>query len=215
MSIFPSVTRWWDAVPGTTGEVSMQDTGTRAIHTWAAGFAAQAANDAEVAAFVDLVDRGILDAIPELADDPMIVHDLHESTRHHILAFMAALGRPEHELRIPVQAEDLVRTLARRGKDLPVLLKIYREAHSGVFAYFSQTVDQLDETAPPREEVLKFLWPRTDSRSWPTATSRCSRSPWRTRSSCAGWWSARSARCTPTRPPSATSRRSARPSSPS
>lgn len=163
MSFFPSALLRWDAVASaTTGGFAMPETETRAITTWAAGFAVQAADDAEVNAFAGLIDDGILAQIPELAEDPMIVHDLHESTRHHIIAFLAALGLPEHQLSLPRQAEDLVRTLARRGKDLPVLLKIYREAHSGVLAYFSQAVDQLDDTAPPREDVLKFLWLRSD-----------------------------------------------------
>ena len=140
----------------------MSSTGSRVISAWATGLAAQASVPAAVEAFIDTVDGGILRQIPELNDDPMIVADLHASTHQHWLAFLSMLSQPEHQLRLPAQAEDLARTLARRGKELPILLKIYRAAHQGVFEYFTSVVDQLDESAPPRDEVLKFLWRRAD-----------------------------------------------------
>ena len=140
----------------------MPDPDAGAISTWAAEFSVQAAVEGEVDAFVALVDTEILAQIPDIADDPLIVRDLHQSTRSQLIAFLSVIGQPTHQLAVPQEAEDLARTLARRGKDLGVLLKTYREAHRGVFEYFSQVVDRLDESAPPRDAVLKYLWRRAD-----------------------------------------------------
>jgi hypothetical protein len=145
----------------TSAEVPMTKAEARAISAWAAGFAARATGD-RLIAFADVVDDGILRQVPELADDPMLVADLHSSTRAHWAEFLSLLSQPEHRLVLAAQAVDLARTLARRGMDLAVLLKIYRAAHHGVFETFSSVVDGLDDTAPPREEVLKFLWRRAD-----------------------------------------------------
>jgi hypothetical protein len=153
---------WVRTTPTTSAEVPMSQAEARALSAWAAAFAAEGASEEAGVAFVDLVDGEILRQMPELEADAMIVADLHASTRSHWLAFLSMLSSPDHQLALPSPAEDLARTLVRRGKDLGVLLKIYRAAHTGVFEYFTAAVDRLDESAPPREAVLKFLWRRAD-----------------------------------------------------
>ncbi len=140
----------------------MSDADARAMTEWAAAFAAQGSAEGEGDAFVAVVDGEILRQIPELAADAVIVADLHASTLSHWMSFLSVISQPEHQLKLPNQAEAFARTLALRGKDLAVLLKVYRAAHQGVFEYFTSAVDALDDTAPPRDEVLKFLWRRAD-----------------------------------------------------
>lgn len=132
------------------------------LRDWAARFAREQSEHAQTERFVDRVDSEIIGAIPEIAADPVLVKDLHASTRHQWLAFLALLTQPEHQLVLPEQAGDLARSLARRGHDLGILLKVYRAAHRGVFGHFSATVDELDDGSPPPDEVLKFVWNRAD-----------------------------------------------------
>lgn len=140
----------------------MSDADARAMMEWAAAFAALGSADGEGDAFVAVVDGEILRQIPELATDAVLVAGLHASTLSHWMSFLSVLSQPEHQLKLPTQAEEFARTLALRGKDLAVLLKVYRAAHQGVFEYFTSAVDALDDSAPPRDEVLKFLWRRAD-----------------------------------------------------
>lgn len=132
------------------------------LEDWLVRFVQASIDDAEVAHFVDVVDAEILRTLPELAADAMLVEDLNRSTRHQWLAFLAALGKPEHELALPTQSFDLARSLARRGFEVRVLLRVYLNAHHGVFAYLSDAIDKLAATEPAPDEVLRAIWRRAD-----------------------------------------------------
>lgn len=132
------------------------------LATWLQEFAREQAEASCVQAFVDTVDNSIRLQMPIFDADPVLAEDLHRSTRYQWLTFLAVLQQREHEILLPPQAYDLARSLARRGHELGVLLKVYRSAHNGVFEYFTAIVESLDDQAPPREEVLKHLWNRVD-----------------------------------------------------
>lgn len=132
------------------------------VIAWARRWAADRLSEAATMEAVRTVDAPILQRIPELAADPMLVEDLHGSTRHQWQAFLSTLGQPEHRLMLPEQAVDLARSIARRGLDMAVLLKVYRVCHDGLYEYFTEVVAALGPDDPPREEVMKFLWRRLD-----------------------------------------------------
>lgn len=113
------------------------------------------------AAFVRKIDDRVMDQIPTLAADPMLVEVLHGSTRSQWLSFATNLTS-DHRFALPGPAADLSRSLARRGMDLGVVLKVYRAAQHSVFAFFTEVTDALDESAPPRDEVLKYMWSRAE-----------------------------------------------------
>ncbi|MGN6721889.1 MAG: PucR family transcriptional regulator [Marmoricola sp.] len=140
--------------------------GTRIVDTamdvWVSGFVHDSGDPARARQFVDAIDAEIMQAIPEIAADPVLVADLHQSTRAQWMAWLNNLRRSEHGLDLPPQAVDLARSLARRGKEVGVLLKVYLTAHHGVFAFLGDVVDQLGEDDPPRDQVLKLLWGRAD-----------------------------------------------------
>lgn len=125
------------------------------------GFAEEAVTDSVVAAFVRKVDDRVMDQIPTIATDPMLAEILHGSTRSQWRSFVTNLTS-EHQFALPGPAADLARSLARRGTDLGVLLKVYRAAHHSVFAFFTEVTDTLDESAPPRDEALKYMWSRAE-----------------------------------------------------
>lgn len=135
---------------------------TAAFEAWLGRFVQESATAEQVAEFVRVVDAAIMEQVPEIAEDPVLVEDLHKSTRHQWLSFLGGATQPAHRLVLPTQAGDLARSLARRGKDLSSLLKVYRAAHRGIFEYISGIVDHLGEDDPPRDEVLKFIWNRAD-----------------------------------------------------
>ena len=130
--------------------------------TWLAGFVRESGSTASVARFVEVVDAAILVQVPEIAGDPVLVEDLHASTRHQWLSFLSTASQPDHRLVLPSQAADLARSLARRGEDLSALLKVYRAAHRGIFTYMTEVVDGLGEEDPDGEEVFRWIWNRAD-----------------------------------------------------
>ncbi|WP_370247084.1 PucR family transcriptional regulator [Nocardioides sp.] len=132
------------------------------LRSWTADFAARALDPDAVEAFVADVDAVILAQMPDLAADPVLVAELHASTRAHWRTFLAALPDPAHRLVLPEPAIALSRSLARRGEDIGVLLKIYRTAQRGVFEHLA-AVDVARHAGPrpvARDEVLVALWDR-------------------------------------------------------
>ena len=132
-----------------------------AVSAWVAEYAAAASSEESVDEFVDYIDRAILAAIPELSTDPVLTKELHASTRSQFRAFLNLLDQDEQEVRLPPQAVDLALSIARRGLELGVLLKVYRVANTGVGEFFSEVVESVPDDGPDRTAVLKYLWGRS------------------------------------------------------
>lgn len=131
---------------------------TTAMQEWVRAFIAEAGADAQVEAFVTRVDDAILAELPELASEPVLVADLHASTRAQFQVFLSLLERERQELLLPPQAVDLAMSIARRQLDLNVLLKVYRVAAHAVWGYFTEVAAAVPEDGPDRTDVLVYLW---------------------------------------------------------
>lgn len=137
----------------------MDDETTAAVLAdWVHRYAAEAGRDANVDAFVAHVDGAILRDIPELSGDPVLVADLHASTRAQFLVFLSLLERERQELLLPPQAVDLALSIARRQLELGVLLKVYRIAADAVWQFFTQVAADVPDDGPDRTDALIYLW---------------------------------------------------------
>lgn len=135
----------------------MSENRSDALTAWAKNFGKKASQDTLVDSFADRINAVILKQVPEIADDPVLVQDLHCSTRAEWREFVASLSE-DHRLVRPGQGSDLARTLARRGLDLGILLKVYWVAQQSVFQFLTEVIDGAGEDAPARDEILVFLW---------------------------------------------------------
>ncbi|WP_156391935.1 MULTISPECIES: PucR family transcriptional regulator [unclassified Nocardioides] len=140
----------------------MTDARSSALAAWVQDFVERASRDDVVATFVAAVDDAVTEQVPEIANDPILVQDLHKSTGSQWRAFLALLG-DDHRLVLPTQASDLALSLARRGHDLVVLLKIYRVGQQSILQFFDAFITTGDTAAPPRDEILVFMWARASS----------------------------------------------------
>ncbi|MDN5744589.1 MAG: helix-turn-helix domain-containing protein [Nocardioidaceae bacterium] len=130
------------------------------LRAWVADYAANASNEDSVEEFVGYLDQGILAAIPALSTDPVLTKELHASTRAQFRAFLNLLDQPEQDVLLPPQAIDLALSIARRGLELGILLKVYRVANSLVGEFFSHVVESIPDDGPDRTAILKHLWGR-------------------------------------------------------
>lgn len=98
--------------------------------------------------------------IPEL-DEPAIRDDLFSLARESLRSLFAALlNDPWREPDVPVAAMEFTRVLARRGYDLPVLLKVYR---LGQVEFWNSTLEVAESDIPEpavRMQVLTVMWQR-------------------------------------------------------
>lgn len=136
--------------------------GTADPQEWFSRFVQASLSDEAMKRFVAVVDAEIIRTLPELAADPVLIEDLHRSTRHQWLAFLASLRQDEHELSLPPQAADLARSLARRGLEVRVLLRVYLNAHHGVYAYINQVIDELRNQEQVPDDAVRNVWTRAD-----------------------------------------------------
>lgn len=62
----------------------------------------------------------------------------------------------------PDAAIALARSVARRGLELGVLLKIYRAGQQAIFRYLTDLTAGLKQGDPSRDQVLVGVWSRAD-----------------------------------------------------
>lgn len=128
------------------------------VQSWVRDYVAEASRDENLADFVDYVDSAILAALPELASDPVLISDLHASTKAQFQIFLSLLDREKQELLLPPQAVDLALSIARRQFELGVLLKVYRVAAASVWEFFARVVSAVPDDGPNRTDLLIYLW---------------------------------------------------------
>ncbi|NKY84356.1 helix-turn-helix domain-containing protein [Nocardia veterana] len=118
-----------------------------AVRRWMADFVAETLRGEALDRLVTRLDAVILDRVPELTDRD-IRRDLESSTRAHALAVLGGLTQDTMDYSVPEQAHAFARTLARRGYDLRLLLRIY---HIGQEAAIDYLTDVMDERRLPEE----------------------------------------------------------------
>jgi hypothetical protein len=133
---------------------------TRDLDGWVAGYVAEASSEENVEMFVQTVDAAILEQIPELAANARLSEELHASTKSQWRSFLTVLEREKPELLLPPQAVDIAVSMARRGLDVGILLKVYRVAADATWEFLVTVADSVPENGPDRADVLKFLWGR-------------------------------------------------------
>lgn len=136
--------------------VDSEDVGS--VGGWVRAYVTEASRDENVESFVAYVNSTILEALPELASDPVLVTDLHASTKAQFQIFLSLLEREKQELLLPPQAIDLALSIARRQFELAVLLKVYRVAAASVWKFFTGVAAAVPEGGPDRTDVLIYLW---------------------------------------------------------
>lgn len=132
------------------------------VERWLEDFVHDSLRPGMVDAFVQRVDDDILAAIPEIAADPVLVEELHASTREHWRNFLVGVA-DDYRLALPPAAIALSLSIARRHLDISVLLKVYRVANKTVFAYVAENTEpgHLPEGLA-RDEALLALWLRAE-----------------------------------------------------
>jgi len=130
------------------------------LDAWVAGYVAEASSEANVEKFVQAVDSAILEQIPELAENARLSEELHASTKSQWRSFLTVLEREDPDLLLPPQAVDIAISMAQRGLDVGILLKVYRVAADATWQFLVAVSDEVPENGPDQADVLKFLWGR-------------------------------------------------------
>ncbi|MFR9752559.1 PucR family transcriptional regulator [Nocardia sp. 004] len=103
---------------------------------------------------VTRLDGVILEHIPELTDRDMR-RDLAASTRAHARIVLSRLASDTFEFSLPEEAHAFARSVARRGFELRLLLRVYHIGLEAVLGYLTEMIEQ--QRVPPELERMVLL----------------------------------------------------------
>ncbi|WP_067531518.1 PucR family transcriptional regulator [Nocardia crassostreae] len=130
------------------------------IRQWIADFVAETLHTETLEQVVTRLDNAIIARVPELRDRDMR-RDLAASTRAHALEVLSGLTQDRFDYPVPEQAHAFARTIARRGHDVRLLLRVYHIGQDAVVDYMSEVIDQRQLPQDIERAVLLRLFERT------------------------------------------------------
>ena len=97
---------------------------------------------------------------PLFDSDLELRRDLDASTAGQLRAFVAYLLADADDVRPAIEAVHLACTIARRGMELSVLLRIYRHGQQAALRYANEMIETQDWPEEGRVEILTEVWSR-------------------------------------------------------
>lgn len=132
------------------------------VAEWLQRFAASQRDPDAVQAVTARVGEAMGRRHPDVLTDPVLYADLDASIRAHWERFLTLESGPgEQELPRPV--EDFAVAVARHGRDLTFLHKVYAEGRAIGWEMFTDLVRALPDDGPDRAELLMRMWDRANA----------------------------------------------------
>ncbi|MFE2993481.1 PucR family transcriptional regulator [Nocardia sp. NPDC059246] len=130
------------------------------IRLWIADFVAETLPAETLEQVVTRLDDAIIARIPEMRDRDMR-RDLAASSRAHAVAVLSGLTQDLFEYPVPPEAHAFARTVARRGYDVRLLLRVYHLGQEAVIDYMTEVLEQRQLPQDIERSVLLRLFDRT------------------------------------------------------
>ncbi|GAB0101912.1 PucR family transcriptional regulator [Nocardia sp. JMUB6875] len=130
------------------------------IRQWIADFVAETLPAETLEQVVTRLDNAIIARIPELRDRDMR-RDLAASSRAHAVAVLSGLTQDRFDYPVPEEAHAFARTVARRGYDVRLLLRVYHLGQEAVIDYMTEVLEQRQLPRDIERSVLLRLFDRT------------------------------------------------------
>ncbi|MCU1643009.1 MAG: hypothetical protein JWN03_3284 [Nocardia sp.] len=127
---------------------------------WLTQFATQPERHTDIDRLAGLIGDQVFADLPNLPGDLEMRHAAEVNLRTQLREFMAALGRSSFDVRVPAEAIDLARTLARRNLDIGIPMQGFRIGQRVLWQYVIHTVDESITEESLRREALVLLWER-------------------------------------------------------
>lgn len=108
--------------------------------------------------FVQRIDDAIAVANPEVAADRELRRDVDASTAAQLRVIVAAIAGGSQEVTPPPESIALVLTVARRGMDLRVLLKIYGAGRLAMLGFVDESIEALPIGPDLKRALLVRVW---------------------------------------------------------
>ncbi|MFE5289565.1 PucR family transcriptional regulator [Nocardia sp. NPDC056611] len=130
------------------------------IRRWIADFVAETLPAETLEQVVTRLDNAIIARIPELCDRDMR-RDLAASSRAHAVAVLSGLTQDRFDYPVPEEAHAFARTVARRGYDVRLLLRVYHFGQEACIDYMTEVLEQRQLPRDIERSLLLRLFDRT------------------------------------------------------
>lgn len=128
------------------------------LDEWIARVSADVLQPAALERYTRRVNDSIMARLPDLAGDAELRRDLDASTTAQLRTFMTTATTSSVEYRPPPEAVALARTVARRGMDVQVLLKIYGTGRTTALTLLNEVVQSIPVSAEMKLAAMVELW---------------------------------------------------------
>ncbi|NLE81158.1 MAG: CdaR family transcriptional regulator [Rhodococcus sp.] len=128
------------------------------LRNWMAELAPHYLQPSVIDEFVQRVDDEIEAQNPEVAADPSLRRDIDASTSAQLRLIIAAVLSGSDEVTPPPESMALALTVARRGLDLGVLLKIYGVGRMAALRFVNEVIDDVPIDPDAKRAVLVRIW---------------------------------------------------------
>lgn len=135
--------------------------GRGAVLDWVRHYSAVVLHEDVLEALTRAIDDQVVVEMTEFRADAGVRRELDASTREALRSFVTLLSRnPDDTPQLPPASLELARTLARRGHDVGVVLRLYRIGQRVAWSELMGIVHR--EVADPelRMAILNYLWDR-------------------------------------------------------
>jgi DNA-binding PucR family transcriptional regulator len=132
---------------------------TAEVQAWAEARSAQMLSENEIEHWVRIIDDAIRAEVPEVDADPTIRQDLDISTAGALNVFLSRM--PDlfsQTLEATPEMRALGRSLAQRGTDVSVVLRVYRVGQRVFWRELMADIHSSDIDHELRGALLDFLW---------------------------------------------------------
>ncbi|MGW4354758.1 PucR family transcriptional regulator [Nocardia sp. NPDC004582] len=130
------------------------------LRQWIADFVAETLPAETLEQVVTRLDNAIITRIPELRDRDMR-RDLAASSRAHAVAVLSGLTQDRFDYPVPEEAHAFARTVARRGYDVRLLLRVYHLGQEACIDYMTEVLEQRQLPRDIERSLLLRLFDRT------------------------------------------------------
>ncbi|MFD9679195.1 PucR family transcriptional regulator [Rhodococcus sp. NPDC059969] len=131
---------------------------TSELDGWIANLAPIYLQPEVIDGFVLRIDDAIALANPEVAADRELRRDVDASTAAQLRVIVAAIAGGSQEVTPPAESIALALTVARRGMDLRVLLKIYGAGRLAMLGFVDESIEALPIGPELKRALLVRVW---------------------------------------------------------
>jgi len=128
--------------------------------TWLPAYLADELRPERVNQWVERTRCAIIEALPQILENPDLARHVDAAIREHWLAFLGDFAHPEPQFHLVAAGQQFAREMAIQQFPLEAVVKVYRAAQQESWSYVTGVVASIPAHQADPAEVLIYFWSR-------------------------------------------------------